>query len=66
MMDHVFILSAIIEVRQQSSKFFCCFVDFSMAFDMVSRASLFQRLWYIGLLESLILVLPRLYEMVEA
>ena len=57
-MDHIVTLHAIIkEARHISMKVYCCFVDFRKAFDSISRMDLFERLWEIGILEMLLLLL---------
>ena len=43
-LDHIFSLTAIIEIMKQwKKKLFCCFVDFSSAFDSVWRVGLWQK-----------------------
>ncbi|MEW8548255.1 MAG: reverse transcriptase family protein [Candidatus Thiodiazotropha sp.] len=44
-MDHIFSLHALIEIlKSQKKKLFCCFVDFSSAFDSVWRMGLWRKL----------------------
>jgi hypothetical protein len=63
--DHIFTLRAIIEeARHRSSKVYSCFVDFRKAFDTVPREALFQRLRDIGISETLLAAIMRLYESV--
>jgi hypothetical protein len=63
--NHIFTLRAIIEeARHRSSKVYCCFVDFQKAFDIVPREALFQRLCDIGISETLLVAIMRLYESV--
>ena len=43
-LDHIFSLNAIIEImKHRKKKLFCCFVDFSSAFDSVWRVGLWQK-----------------------
>ena len=43
-LDHIFSLNAIIEIlKHRNKKLFCCFVDFSSAFDSVWRVGLWQK-----------------------
>lgn len=43
--DHVFVLHSRIEIMKNSNKnLFCCFIDFSQAFDSVWRVGLWQKL----------------------
>ena len=44
-LDHIFSLNAVIEIlKHHKKKLFCCFVDFSSAFDSVWRVGLWQKL----------------------
>lgn len=44
--DHVFLLHYLVEnLKHQKKKLFCCFVDFSKAFDSVWRVGLWQKLF---------------------
>ena len=44
-LDHIFSLHALIEIlKSRKQKLFCCFVDFSSAFDSVWRAGLWHKL----------------------
>jgi hypothetical protein len=45
-------------------KVYSCFVDFQKAFDTVPREALFQRLRDIGISETLLVAIMRLYESV--
>ena len=47
-----------------SSKVYKCFADFRKAFDFAPRVALFQRLWDIVIIETLLTTIMRLYESV--
>ena len=44
--DHVFVLNGLIDIysKMKKKKLYCCFVDYSKAFDMVPRVHLWQKL----------------------
>ncbi|KAH9300762.1 hypothetical protein KI387_012345, partial [Taxus chinensis] len=61
--DHILTLRAIIkEARHRLCRVFCCFVDFRKAFDSVPREALFCKLRDIGISETLLVAITRLYE----
>ena len=61
--DHILMLRAIIEeTRHRSLKVYYCFVDFRKVFVSVPRVALFQRLREIGIFETLLSAIMRLYE----
>jgi hypothetical protein len=66
MTNQIFTLHAIIEeAHHRSSKVYSCFVDFWKAFDTVLREALFQKLGNIGISETLLAGIMRLYELVS-
>ena len=61
--DHLFTLSSIVHMNfSASSKTYAFFVDFSAAFDMIPRNSLFYKLCSLGLSRKIISLLQKLYE----
>lgn len=63
--DHILTLQAIIKViRHRFSKVYYCFKDFQKAFDYVPQEVLFQRLQDIGISETILTSLMRLYKSV--
>ena len=60
--DHIFSLSAIIELlRAQRKKQFCAFIDFSKAFDSVWRAGLWKKLLQTNIKSKLFTVIQNMY-----
>lgn len=65
--DHLFTLKALIDKARGGSKneLYCCFVDFSKAFDTVPRGKLWERLREIGLGRKMGRAVQALYENVR-
>ena len=60
--DNLFNLASIVHLNfSESKKTYAFFVDFSAAFDMIPRNSLFYKLWQLGLTRKLISLLQNLY-----
>ena len=66
--DHIFVLRALEEryLSRKRGKFYCCFVDFSKAFDTVNRKYLIHCLIQNGLHGKLLKIIRSIYELVEA
>jgi Reverse transcriptase (RNA-dependent DNA polymerase) len=63
--DNVYILMHLIQkFRRSKQPLYCCFVDFSKAFDMVRRDMLFARLEQLGVGGAFLAVLKSMYESV--
>src|ERR1700686_567889 len=54
-----------IKVWEKKEEFFCCFVDFIKAFDLVPRDKLWHRMEELGVPKHLRVVVHRLYEEVK-
>ena len=61
-LDHIFSLNAIIEIRKHRiKKFFCCFVDFSSAFDSIWRVGLWQKVIHSDINGKILRVIYNMY-----
>ena len=62
-MDHVFVLKAIIDIYLcKRSRVYCAFIDYSKAFDLVDRTSLWQKLISNGINGKVLTVIFNLYK----
>ena len=66
--DYIFVLRALAEryLSRKRGKFYCCFADFSKAFDTVNRKYLIYCLIQNGLHGKLLKIIRSIYERVEA
>ena len=66
--DHIFVLRALAEryLSRKRGKFYCCFVDFSKAFDTVNRKYLIYCLIQNGLHGKFLKIIRSIYKRVEA
>ena len=62
--DHVFVLNGLIDIynKMKKIKLYCCFVDYSKAFDMVPRVSLWQKLLSCNVNGKILTVVKNLYQ----
>ena len=62
-MDHVFTLHSIIEYyKSKNGRVFCTFVDYSKAFDLINRSSLWLKLMKHGVSGRILEVIKNMYE----
>ena len=62
-LDHIFVLTAVIRLRIQEKKStFCCFVDFSKAFDFVNRNLLIMALQQAGIQGKFLSMIKVMYK----
>ena len=62
-LDHVFSLHALLELlKSQKQKLFCCFVDFSSAFDKVWRTGLWNKVIQHGINGKIFRVIRNMYD----
>ena len=61
--DHILTLSTCVEkyVKQSKGKLYCCFVDYSKAFDTVCREALLYKLWKMGIKNRFFNCLEHMY-----
>ncbi|MES9884249.1 MAG: reverse transcriptase family protein [Sedimenticola sp.] len=65
--DHVFVLHSLIEMlKQHKKKLFCCFVDFSKAFDSVWRVGLWQKLLQNNIHGKFFRVIHNMYQNIKS
>jgi hypothetical protein len=65
--DHIFTLYALIEIfKQRKQKLFCCFIDFSQAFDKVWRAGLWQKLLQNSVNGKFFTVITNMYKNIKS
>ena len=65
--DNVFILRTLIEkCKSKGAKLYCCFVDFSKAFDTVPRSQLWQRLEALCIHGNMLTAIQSIYKLVQA
>ena len=61
--DHIFVLNSIVDIYlQKRKKLFCAFIDYSKAFDMIDRSSLWYKLLGAGINGKIINVIFNLYQ----
>ena len=61
-LDHIFSLNAIIEIlKHRKKKLFCCFVDFSSAFDSIWRVGLWQKVIHSDINGKILRVIYNMY-----
>ena len=62
-LDHVFTLHAIIEYyKSKKGRLYCAFVDYSKAFDLIDRASLWLKMINNGVTGKILNVIQKMYE----
>lgn len=66
--DNVFILQSLVQkyITRRKHRFYCCFVDFKKAFDMVDRKKLLYLLLSNGIHGRLYKILSNMYEIVKS
>ena len=65
--DHIFSLYALIELlKSHKQKLFCCFVDFSSAFDSVWRIGLWKKLLLAGVNGKVLNIILNMYEDIKS
>ena len=66
-LDHIFTLHALNEImKSRKQKLFCCFVDFSSAFDSIWRAGLWQKLLQNGVDGKVFKVIYNMYNDIKS
>ena len=66
-LDHIFSLNAVIEIlKYHKKKLFCCFVDFSSAFDSVWRVGLWQKLLNMQIKGKVLTVIYNMYDDIKS
>ena len=66
-LDHIFSLHALIEIlKTRKQKLFCCFVDFSAAFDSVWRAGLWHKLLKSKINGKVLTVIRNMYNEIKS
>ncbi len=66
-LDHIFVLKAFIDMYlARKRKLFCCFVDYSKAFDTVCRQALWHKLLRYGISGKVLDVMKSLYSNVKS
>ena len=66
-LDHIFSLHALIEIlKTRKQKLFCCFVDFSTAFDSVWRAGLWHKLLKAKINGKVLTVIRNMYNEIKS
>ena len=65
--SHIFVVHALIELmKSRKRKLFCCFIDFSKAFDSVWRAGLWQKLLKSGIDGKLFRTINSMYQNIKS
>ena len=65
--DHIFTLHALIEIMKNSKrKLFCCFIDFTQAFDKVWRVGLWQKLLHNAIDGKFFSVIYNMYQHIKS